>query len=269
MKKKKKHNDNLRLVVMNEDTFEEKYAFRLNVKNLYIAISSILAVLFIIIFLIIAYTPLRHLVPGYASIENNTYVIKLNKHINELENQIATQEQYNKALRKILVDNDTTGIAIAGLNAGYTPDENASGTKTTAKAPQPQANKGNIDLSIPEIISPLPGNINKKIDIKSRHYGVDFAGTMNTPVRAVLDGTVIFSDWTTETGNTIILQHPGGLISVYKHNSSLFKETGDYVHKGEVIAKLGNSGTLTTGPHLHFELWKKGIPLDPLKYIKK
>jgi len=114
---------------------------------------------------------------------------------------------------------------------------------------------------------PLIGKINKNFDVKTSHYGMDIAGAIGSPVKAVMDGTIIFSDWSTETGNTIIIQHPNGILSVYKHNSSLFKEIGDFVKKGEVIANLGNSGTLTSGPHLHFELWYNGIPLDPAKYL--
>jgi murein DD-endopeptidase MepM/ murein hydrolase activator NlpD len=259
-KKKKRQNEDLRLVIMNEHTFEEKYSFKLNLKNLYILVSSVFILLIVLIFLFIALTPVKHLVPGYGNIENNSYVIKLNRYINELETQIETQEQYNKALRKILVGEDSTvytNLNNSKKNTRY--DENDKGNLKRMD--------DNLLLDGFKMDVPLIGKINKNFDVKTSHYGMDIAGAIGSPVKAVMDGTIIFSDWSTETGNTIIIQHPNGILSVYKHNSSLFKEIGDFVKKGEVIANLGNSGTLTSGPHLHFELWYNGIPLDPAKYL--
>ena len=256
-KKKNKLNENLRLVVMNENTFEEKYSFRLNLKNLYILLSSLIVVLFILMFVIISFTPIKHLVPGYGNIENNSYVIKLNRYITELETNIETQEHYNKSLRKILVENDTTGYTHTGHNIN-------NKSKETIKNTHPN---GMINIEDISFISPLRGKINKKIDVKVGHYGIDIAGPKNAPIKSIAKGTVIFSDWSPETGNTVIIQHAYNLLSVYKHNSSLFKEIGDFVNEGEAIAIIGNTGTLTDGPHLHFELWNNSIPLDPLKYI--
>lgn len=265
-KKKNKFNENLRLVVMNENTFEEKYSFRLNLKNLYILLSSLIVVLFILMFIVISFTPLKHIVPGYGNIENNSYVIKLNRYITELEANIETQEHYNKSLRKILVENDTTGTSNF---KHYNKDNSKKSTisvspKETNKNTQLDGLKNIEDINF---ISPLRGKINKKIDVKIGHYGIDIAGPKNAPIKSIAKGTVIFSDWSPETGNTIIIQHANNLLSVYKHNSSLLKEIGDFVNEGEAIALIGNTGTLTDGPHLHFELWYKSIPLDPLKYI--
>ena len=264
MKKRKKNrkNEDLRLVIMNENTFEEKYSFRLNLKNLYILLSSVVVVLIILIFLLIAFTPLKHLVPGYGNIENNSYVIKLNRYIGELETKIETQEQYNIALRKIFMGNDSAEYKNPVMN-----NSNKDG-QTGDNVYNENQSQSNLILKDFKMDVPLIGKINKNFDVKTSHYGMDIAGAIGSPVKAVLDGTIIFSDWSTETGNTIIIQHPNGVLSVYKHNSSLFKEIGDFVKKGEVIAKLGNSGTLTSGPHLHFELWYNGIPLDPAKYMK-
>lgn len=260
-KKKKKLEEDLRLVIMNEHTFEEKYSYRLNLKNLYILISSIIVILIILIFLFIAFTPVKHLVPGYGNIENNSYVIKLNRYISELETQIETQEQYNTALRKILVGEDTTAFSSSGKSDSEKKKLDKNNTQSVKQ------HQNNVLLNGFKLDVPLIGKINKNFDVKTSHYGMDIAGAIGAPVKAVMDGTIIFSDWSTETGNTIIIQHPNGVLSVYKHNSSLFKEIGDFVKKGEVIAKLGNSGRLTSGPHLHFELWYNGIPLDPAKYL--
>ncbi|HHH52770.1 MAG TPA: M23 family peptidase [Bacteroidetes bacterium] len=253
--KKKKKPEDLRLVIMNENTFEEKYSFKLNVKNIYFALSAIIIVLFILMFSLISFTPLKHLVPGYANIENNSYVIKLNRYINNLEEKVKTQDQYNQSLRKILIGDDS--IAVNNVEM----DKNVIKSKPFKSKPKGELSQ-NLHLS-----PPLIGKMNKKFDAKTSHYGIDIAGVVGTPVKSVLDGIVVFSDWSTETGNTVIVQHPNGLVSVYKHNSTLFKEVGDFVKKGEVLAKLGNSGRLTSGPHLHFELWYNGIPLDAQKYI--
>ena len=258
--KKKKKQEDLRLVIMNEDTFEEKYSFRLNIKNIYFALSAVLIVLFILIFSLISFTPIKHLIPGYANIENNSYVIKLNRYINQLEEKVNTQDQYNESLRKILIGEDSTGIS-GSQKLQSKNNKNIADKKATGKI-ESAAKIESLDIS-----SPLIGKMNKKFDVKTSHYGVDIAGVVGTPVKSVLDGIVVFSDWSTETGNTVIVQHPNGLVSVYKHNSTLFKEVGDFVKKGEVLAKLGNSGRLTSGPHLHFELWYRGIPLDAQKYL--
>jgi murein DD-endopeptidase MepM/ murein hydrolase activator NlpD len=99
------------------------------------------------------------------------------------------------------------------------------------------------------------------------HFGVDIVAGPGARVSAVMDGVVIFSGWTVETGYVIQLQHANNFISMYKHNERLLKTTGEHVKAGEAIANVGNSGELTTGPHLHFELWHNGIPLDPQEYI--
>ncbi len=257
-RKKKKHSENLRFVVMNEDTFREKYSFSLNLRNIYILLSSIVVIFFLLMFLLIAYTPIKHLVPGYGDIENNTYILKLNRYIDNLETQMKTQEQYNKSLRKIILGNDTSAMV-----------NNANKTMIGRKIPHTKNINNNAKEEFKDLqfVTPLNGKINKKIEVKSGHYGVDIAGIKDSPIKAIMRGVVIFSDWSTETGNTIIIQHPNGMISVYKHNSSLYKEIGDFVEEGEVIGVIGNTGTLTDGPHLHFELWKNGLPLDPLDFI--
>ncbi|MBK8491772.1 MAG: M23 family metallopeptidase [Saprospirales bacterium] len=114
---------------------------------------------------------------------------------------------------------------------------------------------------------PLTGEISAGFMLDKKHFGVDILAPRNTPVKAVMDGWVIASDWTLETGNTIGIQHDNNLISFYKHNSALLKEIGSYVKAGEAVAIIGNSGTLSDGPHLHFELWHKGVPVDPDQYI--
>ena len=116
-------------------------------------------------------------------------------------------------------------------------------------------------------IPPVSGEISLTLNPENSHLGLDVNAPNNTPIKAVLDGYIIYSGWTLETGNTIGIQHENNMISFYKHNSELLKKTGAFVNAGEAIAIIGNTGTLSTGPHLHFELWIKGKPADPEKYI--
>jgi len=117
------------------------------------------------------------------------------------------------------------------------------------------------------LFPPAKGAISEPYNLKEKHYAVDLIVPKDTPVKATADGIVIFAEWTAETGYVIILEHSQGLISVYKHNGSLTKGQGDLVKAGEVIATSGNTGDLTTGPHLHFELWNDGYPINPTNFI--
>ena len=114
---------------------------------------------------------------------------------------------------------------------------------------------------------PANGSISEGYNINKKHFAVDIVVAKDTPIKATADGTVILAEWTTQTGYVIIIDHGNGLISTYKHNASLTKSQGDLVKSGEVIALSGNTGELTTGPHLHFELWNDGYPIDPTTFI--
>ena len=122
----------------------------------------------------------------------------------------------------------------------------------------------NVDIVF---FAPVVGTLTDGYDLEKKHFAVDIAVEMGTPVKSVADGTVIFAEWTAETGNVIIVKHASGFISIYKHNTALHKHQGDLVKSGEVIASAGNSGEYSTGPHLHFELWNEGYPVNPVNYI--
>ncbi len=247
--------ENLRFVILQDSTLKEKFSRSISVGNLYIILFLIFFGILTLSFAIVSFTPIKHLVPGYANIENNSYVIKLNKYVNELEEKIAIQEEYKKSIRKILIENN----AFENTN-GEVESESGSGVKNAKNIAY--KSYGNYDFS-----NPLSGAINKDIDIETGHYGIDIAGSKDAVIKSTMDGTVIFSDWSIETGYTIIIQHQNGFLSTYKHNSKLFKEIGDFVKKGEAIGTIGSTGTLSSGPHLHFELWFDGIPKNPMEYI--
>ena len=192
------------------------------------------------------------MIPGYASIEDNAYVVRLNNSLNDLEQKLEAQDIYNESLRRMLTQS-------VGDNADDPGKISSRDIKLTGKTADGKSNN--------DFVSPLKGKVNRKINFKSGHYGIDIGGFSNSPIRAINEGNVIFADWSTSTGYTIIIQHRNGLISIYKHNATLLKDIGEFVGKGEAIAILGNSGTLSTGPHLHFEVWQSGVPIDPLDII--
>jgi murein DD-endopeptidase MepM/ murein hydrolase activator NlpD len=115
--------------------------------------------------------------------------------------------------------------------------------------------------------SPITGFVSDQYDVKKSHMGVDVVAKANEPIKCIADGTVIFSSWTQDSGYVIVIQHRGNLISTYKHNAQLLKKVGTFVNGGEIIAIVGNSGELTNGPHLHFELWYNGNSLNPEEFV--
>ncbi len=207
-------------------------------------------------------------------------MVALTLKADSLEKEVLVKDKYITTLQTILKgetpqDNipqpkDTT-IDIQQVNLGISEKD------STLRAKIEQEEKYNLiaanskfstgGLSSFFFFAPIKGTITGEFDLKSKHYGIDVVAPKNEPISATLEGTVIFADWTTETGYTIIIQHQNNLISVYKHNSVLLKNEGDVVQAGEVIAIMGNSGEITTGPHLHFELWFKGYPINPKEYI--
>jgi len=129
-----------------------------------------------------------------------------------------------------------------------------------------ESEKSSSDFTL---FPPVTGNITSSYDVNQKHFGIDIAVPQDTPVKAASAGTVIFSEWTAETGHVIIIKHNNNLLTAYKHNASVTKQQGEYVKSGEVIAMAGSTGELTTGPHLHFELWRDGFPTDPTNFITR
>jgi murein DD-endopeptidase MepM/ murein hydrolase activator NlpD len=225
-----------------------------------------MVLLSIIIVSTIFFTPLRRLVPGYADINENLEFRKMRKKMDEIEATLVAQEAYNESLQKILQGN---------ISGEFELDQNAdlleavkNMKKTGAILPEDIDDKQSTKiLGSLFFVPPVSGYISSKYLEVDDHYGVDILAASNTPVKAIMDGIVTFSDWTMESGNTISVQHPNNIISVYKHNSALLKKSGDRISAGEALAIIGNTGTLSGGPHLHFELWYDGYSVDPEKYI--
>ncbi|HAQ38572.1 MAG TPA: M23 family metallopeptidase [Saprospiraceae bacterium] len=269
-KNKNRKEEKFKIVILNDQTYEEKFAFKIKRKFVIPGVILVFILMLSVSLLIISYTPLKLFIPGYADIENNTYVIKMNKYVEDLENQIASQDKYIEAIQHIMrgVEEATELESGHGKAARKTvqTDKKSKESKNNASVPAKSVSiRKNIGIQY--LNAPLDGQIIHGADFKKGHYGIDIAGKKNSAIKAIMEGVVVFADYSIETGNTIALQHPNDMVSVYKHNDKLLKKTGTFVSAGEAIGIIGNTGTLTDGPHLHFELWYKSTPLNPADYI--
>jgi murein DD-endopeptidase MepM/ murein hydrolase activator NlpD len=274
---KKKLLHKYRLLVLNEDTFEERFSFKLNRLNVFV-FSTIFALLLIVVTtILIAFTPLREYIPGYSSTSLKKKATNLTYKTDSLEQELNVNAQYLASIRKVLtgdvktVDFNKDSIIQAAQLDPFTVDLSASAEDSLLREKVAREDKYNPLANTGEIIvalfAPVKGSITSPYNPEEKHFAVDVVTVKDAPVKAVADGTVIFAEWTAETGYVMILEHRNDIISVYKHNASLNKEQGELVKAGEVIATVGNTGELTTGPHLHFELWSNSYPIDPTNFI--
>ncbi len=268
-----------RLVVLNEDTFEERLSFKLTILNIFVFGGVFSIVLVLLTSVLIAYTPIREYIPGYAPTESKKDVAKLVYETDSLKNRLQLLENYTKALIPILsgehpiseVDFDSLKlnskpIQVDDKMLNASKNDSIFREKVDSKDRFPLFDKAEDKVDI-VFFAPITGNITQDFDVTNKHFAIDIAQKTGTPVKAIEDGRVIFSEWTTETGYVVIIEHGTGFISVYKHNGVLLKKQGDFVKSGEAIATVGSTGELTTGPHLHFELWYNGYPVNPTNYI--
>ncbi|HMS30157.1 MAG TPA: M23 family metallopeptidase [Saprospiraceae bacterium] len=276
------------LILRDEETFEETASYKLTLLNIYILGSSILLVVGILLWLLIVFTPLRKYIPGYGDVSYQPEYTKLQKKLTEVEEQLKAQDVYIEGIQRVLTGNPQTSKDITKdvklvqesaqpvnrikedslLRTEFESQplkkvNTVSGTYSGAKATIRQ-----IDLADIKFFPPLRGPQGARYSPDKDHLGVDIIAPANSPIKAVLAGTVLQSDWTLENGHMISIQHDFNLVSIYKHNSALLKKTGAQVKAGEVIAIIGNTGTLTNGPHLHFELWQNGRPINPALVFK-
>lgn len=277
-KLKKKLLHKYRLVVLNEDTFEERLAVKLTRLNVFV-LSFLAAVLLIAITsVIIAFTPLREYIPGYSSTSLQKQAMMLDFKTDSLLSVINRNDVYLSSVKRVL-RGEVSAVVInkdSIFKAAQTDtdvlDLKPSKADSILREKINNEDKYNLFDSATSITNfvffpPVNGSLSAGFDPSEVHYAVDIIVPKNTPVKATADGRVIFSSWTSDTGYVIIIDHGDEVISVYKHNSSLTKSQGDFVKSREVIAISGASGELSTGPHLHFELWYNGTPLNPSTFI--
>ena len=267
-----------RFVVLNENTFEEMLSYRLSRLNVFMILSISAILLIAATYLIISVTPLKEYIPGYDSTAlrrqaiNNTYLI------DSLQQQLFLNERYITSIADALSGNvDLEDIpssrTIDGIDQLEELDFSTNKQDSILRAEVAQEDRFNLfETAGTEtnftLFTPVTGVITQGYSPSENHFAVDISVAEKTPVKAVSDGTVILAEWTTETGYVVIIKHEQNLISVYKHNESLAVNQGDLVISGEVIGFAGSTGVLSTGPHLHFELWSDGYPINPTELIE-
>ncbi len=285
MAKKQKRSKNIkrkllhkyRLVVLNEATFEERFSFKLNRLNVFVFSSVFAVILIVLTTILIAFTPLREYIPGYSSTALKKQAVNLTFKTDSLEQELQVNEQYLASIKKVLtgdvksVDFNKDSILEAVQIEMEGVDLSPSKQDSILREKVSQEDKYNLLTASEQLnvvlFAPVKGSISEPYNLEKKHFAVDIVTTKDSPVKATADGTVLFAGWTADTGNVIILRHNNNLISIYKHNASLNKEQGELVTAGEVIAIVGNTGEYTTGPHLHFELWSDGYPINPTQFI--
>ncbi|MFC6877389.1 M23 family metallopeptidase [Flavobacterium myungsuense] len=268
-----------RLVILNEDTFEEIFSLKLTLMNVFV-VATVGAILIIFITTyIIAFTPLREYIPGYASNQLKKDATELALKSDSLALSIKNNEAYIASIKKVLIgDLDYAKLnkdSILASKVEVTEEQDLKPSDADLKLREQVAKEDKYNLfekaqSKESILlfPPVKGSITEKFSLKKKHFAIDIALTKNTPIKAILNGTIIFADWSPSSGNVIILRHNNGFISVYKDVASLSKSQGDIVKTGEVIALAGSKGKESSGTHLHFELWKDGYPIDPTQFIE-
>ena len=284
MPKKKKHtlldklSERFHILIVNEKTLERKKL--LSSSSLNLAVSSFIAFLVVLSasFLLIYFTPLKEYFRGYTSLELRQNAVENSMKLDSLESLYITQSNYINSLKDLLSGN----ISFEELDENLSINENSfneleivatNQEDSLLRALVEEEDKYNaFDIQgerfTTVLFPPVKGGLSSAFDLNSKHYGVDIVMPENSPVHSISEGIVVFSEWTSATGFVIIIEHLNGLTSIYKHNSSIVKSQGDRVGTGEIIAFTGNTGELTTGPHLHFELWYQGEPVDPQSYIE-
>lgn len=268
-----------KLSVINETSYEEVFNFRLSQLHVLTALSVLAVILVVLTILLIAFTDLREFIPGYPDGNMRQMIAQNALRVDSLENELLKRDRFFKSIRLVLNGGDTTSLERSREDtARYRNDTirfQISEQENEFRAAIEERERFNLSLGMKEqnhdyyhFFPPVEGIVTQSFDEKKRHYGTDIVAKANAKVASVLDGVVIFTDWTVKTGYVIQVQHTNDLISVYKHNSILLKKQGDYVRAGEVLGVVGNTGEESSGPHLHFELWRAGNPLNPENFIK-
>lgn len=269
-----------RLVLRKDETLEEVGSYRLTLINIYILLSSLVLVAMGLMAVVIFFTPLKRLVPGYGEPTQHPEYIRLTRKMTALESELSSYKLYYEHFNQLISLHDSVETPKINYTSKVVPGKTT--TLPAGKKVNSTDSKGAEHLALLNtlpsstglnpadyryLMPPISGVISSAFDPETDHIGVDILAPHDTPVKAIWDGHVISADWTLETGYTIAIQHSNDMVSFYKHNASLLKRTGSFVRAGEAIAIIGNTGKLTSGPHLHFELWIQGKPVDPTNYI--
>lgn len=293
MKKQKekwyhKFRDKYRLVIFHDESFEEKISFRLSRLNVFVLIVSVSVLLIVVTAYIIAFTSLREYIPGYTDVNLNRKVYALERTTDSLERVFRQKQVFFDNINRIINGYDFADDSIKAVMEGTGKSSVNMDTISWERSLEdsllrlefenmerfnlnvensliPEARRR--AMSVSSFFVPLKGTITNSFDPVQKHFGVDIVAKSNEAIKATLEGTIVYADWTPDKGYVIGIQHGGNFFSVYKHNSVLLKREGDFVRAGEPVAIIGESGELSSGPHLHFELWYNTAPVNPEEFI--
>ena len=270
------------LIIRNEENFAEKKTLRFNYARLILLLGvGFLITLALSIYLVTSILN-TWLDPRHAQMIANRQVIQLSMKIDSLEHEVNAKDRFIQNIRLILkggVEEYAEYSSVSEESRSFNDDvvftEQMTPIDSQFRAEYEQSDLGLVSMNDDTdnelrelfLFKPVEGIISDEFNPKTDHFGLDIVAKENEPVKAVADGVVIFSSWTLDGGYVIGIQHRGNLLSVYKHNSELLKNVGSFVSSGDIISIIGNTGELTTGPHLHLELWHKGNPVNPREYI--
>ncbi len=284
---KSKVQDGYQLVVRDTHNYNEVATYNLTPLNVYIALSTVFLVAAVITFALIAVTPLRRYVPGYGDVVQRREMAEIEANMAELSQVVEAQNLYIDNLKRTMLGQvvttdsieDREEIVVAGDVVPLPPSEEeiqlrremeqqrSGARRDTEQVVTPVSGSSAVPLAQVYLVAPVHGEISAAFSLPTDHTGVDILAPQHTAIKATRAGIVFMSEFSNANGNVIGIQHDNNLISFYKHNSTLLKQVGDRVQAGEAIAIIGNTGTQSTGPHLHFELWHEGRAVDPGEYV--
>lgn len=277
----RKLKNKFRLVVMNDQTLEEKFSLRLTPMNILVFGGTFAISLIVLTLYLIAFTPLREYIPGYTDVHLRRNILSVARKADSLDYQMQAQERYLANLLDVLESREDTLAPPQGGKDGSGLDtlrrlerslDDSLLRRQMEAADRFELSESTVrpfsaGIGSTAFFTPLKGTITSRYDASQKHFGIDIVSNANEVIKSALDGTVVIANFTSETGYVIGIQHPNNIFTFYKHNSALLKKVGDFVKAGEVVAIIGNTGEHSTGPHLHFELWYNGSPVNPVEFI--
>lgn len=266
-----------RLVVINDDTYEEHFSLRLSLLNIITVMGTLGLMVAFFVGGMLAFTPLREYIPGYSDLNTKIMAQYASEKADSLDAQLKIRDNYLSNLKLVL----SGEISADSIHNTKLEDLNVDGIRDVKSAEDSIMRKSieeqeqyalhnsstKLEDKVHLFFTPLKGTVIDAFDASKAHYGTDIVSQKGEPIKAVMNGTIVMADYTTKSGFVVQIQHHNNLVSIYKHCSSVLKQVGEVVDAGDPIAVVGNTGELTTGPHLHFELWENGVPIDPEKQI--
>lgn len=269
-----------RLVLVNDETFQEERSFRLVPFNVFAIIGGSLMLISLVIILSLIYTPLGRIIPERSNQDVRSQLSKIYLYVDSLESAVAARDLYIQKMSDLVYEKFEYASDVPPPNPKNNQNqaipEKTEDLKNLMESVENEAELGNLvssnftaatDISNIIFTAPIKGMVSDTFSSNRKHYGTDIIAPKGEVIKATQKGTVIVATWSADTGHMLAIQHDNNIISFYKHNSSLLKKTGDLVKAGEGIAIIGNTGEMSSGPHLHFEMWYNGQPINAQRYI--